>query len=153
MHSSGVRVRQQPKNTTPVTTTHVMMMTGQVTGISQSTDSLLHSHHPHHQRTITHYSLFIICISSQRAYVSWFHLLSRMFVENYSGLLHPNSGSISASHDQQERLDDLSPPQKKRVRTRLRTRSQTRNPSRNRLEDKPWYQAPTFVNRDSTLGE
>ena len=114
---------------------------------------LVITHHPHHQRTITHYSLFIICISSQCAYVSWFHLLSRMFVENYSGLLHPNSGSITASHDQQERLDDLSPPQKKRVRTRLRTRSQTRNPSRNRLEDKPWYQAPTFVNRDSTLGE
>ena len=104
MHSSGVRVRQQPKNTTPVTTTHVMMMTGQVTGISQSTDSLLHSHHPHHQRTITHYSLFIICISSQRVYASWFHLLSRMIVENYRGLLHPNSGSINASHDQPCRL-------------------------------------------------
>ena len=44
------------------------------------------------------YSLFIICISSQRADVSWFHLLSWMIVANFSGLLHPNSGSINVSH-------------------------------------------------------
>ena len=42
MHSSGVQ-QHQPKNTTPVTTTHVMMTTGQVTYIVTTTDSLLHT--------------------------------------------------------------------------------------------------------------
>ena len=102
MHSSGVR--QQPRNTTPVTTTHVMMTTGRVTCIVTTTDSLLHTTLIINERSITHYSLFIICISSQRVYASWFHLLSRMIVENYRGLLHPNSGSINASHDQPCRL-------------------------------------------------
>ena len=92
IHSSGVR--QHPKSPTPVTTTH-LMTTGQLPS--------LHSALIINERSITHYSLFIICISSQRDYASWFHRLSRPWkiTEVYST---PTRGRLTHRIDQPCRL-------------------------------------------------
>ena len=98
---------------------------------------LVVTHHPHHQRTITHY---------------FHHTLFRSASASdyeYSNDTNPNDlTNLSFTDDEQEE------PQA--VQNNCETQPcvcKKRRKQLDRLEDKSWYQVPTFANRNSTLGE